>query len=568
MGYFIKNIAKESKSPARVSLSGNPNFIEFAGIKDREDRPVDVEWRVVGNGFVPDETKPGEYKNITDFTILESDMVTEHTFRGTTNEKEVGNNVFYLGPPDMNGLPVWTNEQIANSLRNCLVRNSFFRSNFEVNVVFGNDSIDRLPLQSDIVRVISKGAGQKYTFSFKATDKDFKTAFLTFDNGAITSDIGDTLGQGYNIVDVNIDVYKNTGVFLGEDDIPAGTLGEYVTTLAKSYSYTPLWFDLNAMNRSVYSNAFLTADGWCDAGTGGSFRFTASRVINSSGKYDDEVFYYSDVLYTLTGYNRTLEPNNLSDYIYHALQGNIIKPLTRQPVLHHIKGQSQYFNFILSDPAHNRDVEEEHEIGILFRLYSQSKKYLDSRTGHMQHRRLFGMVNTVRLDIDGVIEEYEAAGNARVGIVEVYLYSNGAEKSDPLVFKILPACLYEVHDFAFLNPLGGWSSFNFSGIRQTDFKATGSTIFKTQLSDYTISSQIESVYSKEVNEQFVVQTMPIGRTVADWLKEMSASPAVYELSTGRYVIVDEMNIKHNSTDDLFRVEMKYHYSDTYNARLK
>ncbi|SBW07338.1 hypothetical protein KL86DYS2_13146 [uncultured Dysgonomonas sp.] len=58
--------------------------------------------------------------------------------------------------------------------------------------------------------------------------------------------------------------------------------------------------------------------------------------------------------------------------------------------------------------------------------------------------------------------------------------------------------------------------------------------------------------------------MPVRREVCNWFKEMSASRMVYELATQRYIIVDEMNIKPNSKDELYRVEMKYHYSDSYN----
>jgi hypothetical protein len=566
MGYFVKNIAKESKKPARVSLSDNPNFIEFEGIKDRPDVPVDIELVVVGKGFLWNEEKE-EYENITEFTVVESDTVTEHKFKGTTEIAEVGSNVFYLGPPDADndGLPAWTSQQIANSLRNCLIKNAFFKSNFNIDVVFNANR--GLPEQTNVIHLVSKGAGQKYTFTINK-HAEFETTFLKINGQTDNSSIGDTLGEGYNIVDINIDIYKNTGVQLGQDDVPSASLGEYVTTLTKSYSYSPLWFDVNAMNRNTYSSAFLTAEGWCDAGTVNDFRFTAGRVITAPEIYEDSVFYYSDVLYTITGYDRTLEANDLSDYVYDTHRNLIVKPLTRQKALPHVKGQSQYFNFIMSDPDRGQGLREEYEFGILFKLYSQSGKHLADKVRHQKERAEFAIVNTVKLDIDSVVKDSEIAGGLQVGIVEAHLCRDGKAVSEPLKFTILPDYLYHVNDFAFLNSLGGWSSFNFCGTEQTDFKTTSNTIFKTLTPDHTISGEIESVYSKEVSEQFVVQSMPVKRDVADWLKELSASPAVYQLATKRYIVVDEMNIKHNSTDELFRVEMKYHYSDTFNARLK
>jgi hypothetical protein len=185
---------------------------------------------------------------------------------------------------------------------------------------------------------------------------------------------------------------------------------------------------------------------------------------------------------------------------------------------------------------------------------------LGSVVGGEQDSSLFGLVNTICLDVDtAVLDRYATAG-----IVCVCLCRNGLPAGEALTLRILPDCLYRVNDFAYLNSLGGWSSFNFGGTEQTDFKADAVTIHRTPTPGCTVSSRIESVFGKGVSEQFTVQTAPLTRQTADRLKEISASVAVYELSTLRYVIVEELTVKHNSKDDLFALQMKYRYSDAYN----
>lgn len=539
MGYFIKEIARESKSPAKVSLSGNPNFIEFEAYTAGQSSKVDISLQILN---------PHVEASKTTIKITEKKGETTHEFKGTAIPSDVNNTTFYLNR-DNRGIT-------AENLKNCLLANSFLRSNFEITIL--PDGSRAGFENGDTIRIVSKGAGPQYAFKI-----EFDSSFLKRTGGNPENTFSsDTIDRGNGNYNIELEMYRNTGIFNGVDDFLRDELsmGTLVTTLTKSYSGAPLWFDVNtlAANNRIFAADFLYADGWCPAGTLSDYRFIARR----SDGINHESFYISDVYYTLTGYMRTLENNDLSEYVYNTRENNIIRPLTRQPVLTHIKGQSQYFNFILADPRRNETLDEEFELGILFKLYSQSKKYLGSKLMHTQRSRLFDMVNTVRLNID------EAVDGNNAGIVEACLYRSGKEISRPLTFNILPGYLYAVNDFAFLNPLGGWSSFNFSGTEQTDFKAASNTIYKTQMPAYKRSSEIESVYSKEVSEQFAVQTMPLKREIADWLKEMSASPAVYELRSGRYVVVDEMNIKHNSTDDLFRIEMKYHYSDSFNAQIK
>lgn len=563
MGYFIENLKDIAKvtEPARISLSDNPNFVIFESTTT-ENTLAQIKLNVTGNGYFSSPPEIPDYKNFSAFKIIETKTGAEHSFRGTSVLSEAEEDgIFYLGPLGENG-PEWSREQTASSLKEALSENSFIDERYDIQLIPSIGSNPGTLKQGHLIKLISKGFGNEYDFSFEFENKYLtEIAFFKITEDSTGTTSNDSISEGYSPVEIHLELYKDTGIFPGMDDIPNDkNMGSYTTTLTKSYVNSPLWFNANILESKDYSLNFLNKENkWFDTGTVRDFRFIAKRYI-SSQNYEDTSFYYSNVLYAITGYKRTLEQNDLSEYVYNASENITVKPLTTQPELFHVKGQAQYFNFILADPDHNNPLSG--ELGITYKIYSQSARFLGEKVSHNRLKSDFHIVNSIRLDIDGTISEYENAG-----MVEAYLSRSDGDAfmtvSEPLKFKILPECLYKVNDFAFLNSLGGWSSFNFPGTETTDFKATKNTIYKTHTPYKDTHSEIEAVYNKEVEEQFTVQTMPVTRDVAEWLKELSASKAVYELSTGRYVIVDELNIKPNSKDDLFRLDMKYHYSDTF-----
>lgn len=519
------------------------------------DTPEKCELTVMGNGI------NSEGKNVTKFTISETNTGTKHVFRGTTDPKELNDNTFYLGSAGADGNPSWSYPQIANSLKECLLKNRYLKSNFDISLPFQLDAGGDLVMGTTI-KIVSKGYGEMYNFSFEAEDDDLYRYFLETPRFLSKSSSSDAISEGYNNVEIQLDVYKDTGLFPGESGAKIIDSGSYVTTLSKAYLSAPVWFDLNALKAEKYSDAFLRASGWCDAGTVQDYRFVAKRLIADERYYTNDVFYLSDVLYNVTGYGRTLEDNDLSDYVYDANEDNPIKPLTRQPELTHILGQKQYFNFILSDSYHNHATSSPYMMGIRYELFTQSGTPIRRLVQQEEPGKMLNIVNTICLDIDNLLQQYP-----NTGVVKVCLTRDGRVVSTPLVYNILPAHLYAVRDYAFLNSLGGWSSFNFSESSATDFKSASSTYNRNCLPRFKTGDVIEGVHYKSAEESFTVQTMAVRHEVADWLKEMSVSPAVYELSTGRYIVVDELNVKHSTQDNLVRVDMKYHYSDSYNSEM-
>lgn len=536
MGIDIKPIARVSE-PEKISLTSNPNFINITSLTN-ESKPSEFKLEIIG-------TSDKEVK--TTFSIKETLSGIIHTFGGTTDSHLVNNETFLLSEDAFIS---------AENVRKVLRNNTFLSSNFTMEI----------PFNTSVIEFKSLGAGDRFKFTFNDLDDSY---FILSGNPEVTES-QDSISDGKDSVNIEIDLYKNTGVFPGkEHTLEDGQVyGNYITSLSKAYKDESLWFDINSVPRMMEDLEHLSIPSfdWKGLETINDFRFTVKR--NDGANL--ELFHISDVFYTLFGYDRTLAKNDLSEYVYDTEGNEPIKLLTTQPELTHTKGQHQYLNFILSDLG--RGSAQSFRLGLLYRFYTSHGKLIDEVTRSMTDKDQLSMVNTIRLDLDSLLDTRNYAARVEVCLCRSEREDNEVEPvvqaiSNPISFRIMPECLYKVHDFVFLNRLGGWSSFNFPGTEKTDFKTKATTIYQTHTPDKSVSSKIECVHNREVTESFAVETMPITRQVCDWLKELSTSKVVYEMSTGRYIIVDELNIKHDTKEDLFRMEMKYHYSDSYNARI-
>lgn len=595
MGYFIKGMEEiaDIKEPAQVSLSDNPNFIIFSKKPIPKKEELDMDKTVWVTYSIKKDLSEDLDFNIT-FKEGKFDRPNaSHRFEGTTDTSKVSDTVFFVDVNDR--------ARTANNLRECLMKNSFFGKNFNISPPFEVVELengDSEFVMSDRISLVAKAEGAQYSFTFmegNVHETRKKNILEQIDGNTIGYYNADSIFGDSKQCQILLDVYSDNGVFLGDGDDPIDAYidveneipfkrkntkyGTFITSLSKTYTGQPLWFNMNTISSPTHALPPLDFNTWTDAGTIKDYRVIAkiekeledTETYPVSIKKIREPFFLSHVFYQLTGYDRTLTENDLKGYVYNTQENNQIKLLTTQPELTHTTGQHQYLNFILSDPQH--DADRPWELGVLYKFYTSHGKLIDEATDSLVAAKSLKMVNTIRLRLDHFLTTRPAAVRVEACLCR-YEKTADQEKpviqtiSDPLSFRILPACLYNVRDFAFLNRLGGWSSFNFAGTEKTDFKTKATTIYQTHTPDKTLSSEIESVFSKEVTESFSAETMPITREVCDWLKELSTSKAVYELSTGRYVIVDDMNIKHDTKDELFRMEMKFHYSDSYNARIE
>lgn len=94
MGIFTKNIAKESKSPSKVSLANSPNYIQFESKGEPSGMP---------NG---NKNKKIDFSLHIRSTVLETDKCTiaikeeiantDHTIKATRLGREVNNKTFFI----------------------------------------------------------------------------------------------------------------------------------------------------------------------------------------------------------------------------------------------------------------------------------------------------------------------------------------------------------------------------------------------------------------------------------------------------------------------------------------
>lgn len=525
------------KSPSIKSAfnidKGKYNFLKIKGNLSIRYDLFDFELKVQ-DGKGKENPYIKESQTRIEYTDLRTN--TKRAIIGTRDRNEVNGNTFFLDED---------RHITTENIKACLLNDPFIKGGFDISTPFRRQ--DGTINKGDTIRIFSK---KKKISSALASFHTNNIFIIEYHNEQIYFE-QDSLLEDNDTCEIQIEVYKDTGVMPGTEDF--NNMGTYVTTLSKTYYGEPVWFDVNTIwaNQNKYSDELFKCEGkdWHNTDTDTNFRFVAKRYDGAN----NETFYYSDVLHTLTGYRRSLEQNELSAYVFDASAKNSVAPLTCMPAVTHIRGQKQYFNFILANATNKKE-----KLSLLYKVYSQSDSYLAQATLREQNIGEFSAVNTACLDIDSVIAEHPNAG-----IVKVYLCHQGQIVSQPMIFTILPECLYTVNDFAFLNSLGGWSSFNFGGMRQTEFKTGKDTIFKTHTPHHNRTADIESVVRKEMDEQFMVETIPVDAIVADWAKEISASMAVYELASQKYIVVDELNVKHNSRDDLFTLQMKYHYSDSY-----
>lgn len=615
MGYFVKEkeIAKLNPKAARVSLSGNPNFVQFESnsgeslpeplkvlftlkndngykFQFQYNLPVGAEVVVFKEGMTmekivshvgPSRVDPyslyyqdGEdghfycLVNYSRFSIRDNLTKIDRWFQGMDSAMEASgaydtSDYTYRLTDD----PLTT----AQNLRETLLRCPFIRDNFKVSLsatVVGEGENGMNIEMGTTICLEALGVGSRYNFDINRPDdyydSDFKK-FIGIEGTGNKLSNPDSINEGAEVCEIHLDIYSDTGILLGQDDKPdMGDLGLYRTTLSKAYNNAPIWFDVNTMQTDKYLAPFVShGDGaekypagiWFDAGTVSDRRFVAKRVTRSLS----ESFYYSPVLYALTGNGHDLDVNDLSDYVVDMsvtdeTTRTLARPLTHQPVLHHVKGQTQYFNFILS---HAREADSLQTIALEYELLTQSGVPIGSFVEHEKRCADMGIVNTVIPDIDRFVDSYPNLGTVRIRLV-----SGQRPLTEYQTYNILPSDLFHVNDFVFLNALGGWSSFNFGDQTQYDFKATASTYFQNHTPSSRTHSSIETVYRKTKDEKFSVRTIPVSLQTADWLKEIASSVAVYEQQTSRYVVVDELNMKYTSNDSFVRLEMKYHYSDS------
>jgi hypothetical protein len=541
MGYETKDIADITEPKTVVSLSALPYFIEFAN--KTPNAKVYQYLTVQLNTYATDPMYSFSLR-ITD------NKGSVHDYKPTDKPDEVGayswGRVFYISPGGI--------AETAENLRQALLSEAWFTDYYDVVIPF-----DRKPNTSEIqngitLHITSKGTGTDYNVI-----KDV-AAHYPEKNGYIISWIyrnslnNDSISGEASTVEIAVDVYADAPYPLGKGGAPIDKdrLGNYLTTLRKTYAGSPVWFDLNA----VFSryNGFTvppTVAGWFNTGTARSYRAVAA--VNGINSFP---FYTTDMLYVLNGYSRLSESPDMNDYIGSYAS---VKMLTNKPRTKYMRGQREYLNFLFKAPSGTGVV---YTYGIAYQVHTQSDEYLGTVYAHQITSESLDTVNTCVLDIDTVLNQYPAAGIIRVALA---YYRLGVPEiaSNNIEYTVLPDCLHSLRQFTFLNQIGGWDNVNFDASLKSEIKPVNETYIKTITPDHTKSDGIERLYVTSLSETLTVEGAPVSDEVAEWLKELAASRVVID-EWGNYVIIEDFTlVVTDATKNMQKPTIKYRLSETY-----
>lgn len=497
MGYILEDIA-EVTEPKRLSVAGDTNFVVF-GSKTGEGVPAEAALTVTELPESP--------------LVLTDANGGVHTFAPTTEPERVGGSTFYADA-DL--------ARTAQNIRMALLSDSWVASNFEVSVPVdfsgGSASAGRT------LQIVGRGVGREFGFSLSFMGK----------TQTVLSSSDDSIRGDHDSVVLELDVYTDTGAPLGADD--RGKFpGQYATTLQKTYSGRPVWFELNRLFGGTPLFKQIARVGWFDPGTMRDYRFTARRT-----SYTSEAFYESGVCHVLLGAasGRDMEPYVLN-------REGVRKLLTNKPRTTYVKGGMAYINFV-------RGVVDG-RVRIVYAAYSGGGKCLGTDYSDEQEMARLSNVNTCALELDRVIDRYPTAG-----LIRVALELDRKVVSDWMEFDVLPDCLHEAKFLAFVGDLGGWEAVNLDASGKRNIKPNYTYYDRTVTPE---SSERERVYAVELEETTTVESAPMTDEAAQWLKELARSKYVVD-SSWRSILLTEFSLSIDPENkNMQRATIKYRYAD-------
>jgi hypothetical protein len=494
-------------------------------------------------GAGPADLLNTNWSNVSRFNIIEPSGKI-HSFVGTQDKTQVRGSTFLIVPQF---------SDTAENMRQVLLNDPWVAANFQISIPFTVSGTGALQ-NGYVINVLSEGYGADFNITIATPGDLFHLFVFGLAYPHPFSINNDSISGEQTSTTIALDVYVDPQIFLGGNDKPisAAQLGNFVIALSKSYSGDTLWFDVNApFNKYSAYNLPIAAPGWFNTGTMRVFRFVA-RV---EGVYN-YAFYQSNALYVLAGYGQASDGIDMQDYVY---VNEKIKLLTNKPRTIYVKGQTEYLNFILSDPDHAGSYAPDWTLHILYRAYTTTGQFIGEGSSDEIHRSALNMVNTCVLRIDDLLNTFPNAG-----IVKVSLARNNAIVSNDLEYTIKPAALHSINQFSFLNRLGGWDSFNFDAAASEDIKTSFNTYTKTITPAHTKGTGVETTYSAALDDVLTVVGAPVTNEVAEWLKEFAASTTVID-SEGNYIIKTEFTATFTEGAKNMQVPtLKYRISETYN----
>lgn len=505
MGYILKDIAI-IQEPARVSLSGLPNFIRISS-------------KTSGGTLFQSRIVPTSSAAIL-VTVQDSEGGIR-VLLGTTDVEAVGGSVFFISTDAM---------ETAENLKAALLNDSYMAANFDI---FSDIT---WPAAVNGVIIKAKDMGAEFNLIITAAG-----ATVT----AIASGtVNDTIRGNAPIVDVSADIYEESTAQYVHTGPPAGSLGKPLITLSKSYNGTPLWFDLNGI--AAQNLAFappLVGNGiWFNTGT-----IKAFRALLRKGGYSQTPFFISEILYALTGFGKLDENVDLIPYVFTAAS---VKTLTDKPKTPYMVGQREFITFLLGAPLAGK------QIGLLLRAFDGMGAYLGGITAAPSSTSVLHAVNSCAFSFNTILSQHPKAVTVSAAVT-----MGGALITEPQEYEVRPECLHVQNEFYFLNRLGGWDTFNFDGETVEDVKPVGETFTRTVTPTYNKAQGVEGVYLADLESVKTVQGTPVKKDVAEWLKQLVASKVILD-KDGRRIIIEDFTLQ-VSSGELSTPIIKYRQSETF-----
>lgn len=506
MGYVINNIANITE-PARLSLSGLPNFIQIAS-------------RTGGGSAYRGRITPTSQTSIS-VTVVDK-AGGSRTITGTTDKTAVGGSVFYISTN-----PLETTENIKAALLN----DAYISANY---TVFSDISWNDGAPEVNGVLMVALEWGQEYNLVMTASGATIGTA-----NG----NMNDSIKGSEPMVTISADVYAVESRYI-QDLPPNGEPGKHIVTLSKTYSGSPIWFDLNgvAAQNLGFEDPMKPINTWFGTGT-----YSAIRALLRKGNEVQTPFFVTEILYTLSGYGNLSDERELAGRAFRAAP---VKTLTDRPETPYMKGQREYINFARGAALGGKVMQ------IIKRAYNGSGAYLGSRTvAGLRFENAF-IINSCAFNFDDLLNAYPTAVKLTAALI-----MNGSIASEVLEYTVNPECFHSENVFHFINRYGGWDTFNFDGTIETSSKPENETYQRTVTPQYDAAHGVEGVYLSDVETVVAVEGAPVNSEIAEWLRQFAAAKVILN-NEGRRIILEEFNLK-ISPGEMVVPAFKYRYSDDY-----
>lgn len=530
MGYILKNIANITE-PKQLSLSKLPNYVQFASLPANRVTLLIT----VYLGMVTEESQG---------LLIHTPSGTDYAFPATHDKAKAYGNVFYISE-----LTVET----AENVRQALLSNSWLADNFYITIPA--DWSGSTPVVGQKIYIESKGAGDMYNITVTSPGDPGGDAFV-IEGVRPVSQANDSIVGEDSDTSIQVEVYTGNNIVFGRNDKPdtLERLGRMEATLRKTYAGAPVWFDLNALfGRATPHNlppvSAIGAPDWFDAGTAIGY-----RVIAKTSGVNNSTFYYSNALWAIAGGSRISDAPDMEPYIY---SGGQVKLLTNRPRVKHMRGMRQYLNFILK--RENPDEFYTTSLLVCFRAYTAGGQFLGQIFDQNLSGAINGLVNTCVLRADEVLGEFPEAA-----LLKINLAKGNLLVSDTMELQVVPEHLHTLNYVSFINMIGGWDTFNFDAVSLSEVKPTNTTYFSPVTPSHRRGDGVETVLSVALDTPLTVDSAPVPDAVAEWAKEIAASPVVLDMH-GNYIIKDDFTVKIDpKTKNFQTITMKYHLSETYN----